>query len=278
MKKYILLILLTGIQLNSFCQNKQLKFVNESNSFQMDTKQIGQCNQFLPMGWTTQTNPEGTSLDITSPDKTMYAGFIVFPMMKNMQNFYPNNELYNSNPEVVIVKLASLISQTLIGYEDKFYIDNSLKANYGNYILTKLYSNNFKGSILYRIMPGDGVNTSNYIALRITIAKPSQWSNFQDLLSRIAFSIRCEAKFVEHDYPIVKARISSNNHKNINRSKEDDYNYNAQLGTEEAHNPDTGANYTFTQDAWNETGPQGPGYYVPSGNSIIKLSPGRAKQ
>jgi len=265
------------LSINSMWQTANLKFIGSDNSFLMESRSVGQCTQFIPKGWTTQTNPEGTAIDISSPNKDMYAGYIVFPMMRNMQGFYSNNDLYNSNPQIVISKLAGLIVHSLTGFEDKFLFDNSFKVSYGKYILSKINGNNFKGSVLYSIIPGDGVNVSNYIALRIAVAKPMQWINYQDLLSRVAFSIRCDAIYVEHDFPIVKARISSNTNKEIKRSKEDDYNYNPQLGTEEAHNSATGENFTFSQNAWNETGPQGPGYYVPSGNSIIKLSPGRSK-
>lgn len=276
MKKQAWLLLLIGCQLNCTAQNKPLKYVNETNSFKMESKSFGQCNQFVPIGWNTQTNPEGTTFDMTSPDKSMYAGFAIFPINPYLHNLYQNNDLYSTNPELVILKLGSMIGQTLQGFEEKMSFDNIVNTNYGDYTLRTFQSGSYKGSVLYRIIPGDGLNVSKFIALRIAVASNNQWALFQDLLSRVAFSIRCEAKIVEHNYPIVKASISNRSRK-IDRNKDDDYNYNAQLGTEEAHNPKTGENLTFSQSAWNETGPEGPGYYVPRGNEIIKLSPGRAK-
>jgi hypothetical protein len=274
MAKNLFLILFIGIQLNSFCQNRQLKYVNESNSFRMEYKQVGQCNQFIPIGWTTQTNPEGTTFDLTSPDKSMYVGYAIFPINPYLHTVYPNNNLYSTNPALVILKLASLIGQTLQGFEEPTQFDNSTNLTIGDYVFKTFQSDNLKGSVLYRVFPGDGINTSNILAIRFAIAKNNKWSTYNDLLSRIATSIRCDAKLVEHNFPIIKARISN---RSSSANKKEDYNYNAQLGTEEAHNAATGENFTFTQDAWNETGPQGAGYYVKIGNDNVKLSPGRSR-
>lgn len=51
--------------------------------------------------------------------------------------------------------------------------------------------------------------------------------------------------------------------------------YNAQLGTQWAHSPSTGRRFLLDHARdWNDNGPQGPGYYVKSGNSYEKLENG----
>jgi hypothetical protein len=50
--------------------------------------------------------------------------------------------------------------------------------------------------------------------------------------------------------------------------------YNVQLGTQWAHSS-TGRHYLLDHATqWNDTGPDGPGYYIKSGNSYEKLTPG----
>ncbi|HSP68945.1 MAG TPA: hypothetical protein VLN48_14555 [Bryobacteraceae bacterium] len=54
--------------------------------------------------------------------------------------------------------------------------------------------------------------------------------------------------------------------------------YNRELGTEYAHNPATGEIYWMNHAGdWKETGPQGPGYYIRSGNEWKKLEPGMGR-
>jgi hypothetical protein len=51
--------------------------------------------------------------------------------------------------------------------------------------------------------------------------------------------------------------------------------YNQQLGTEYAHNPETGEIYSMDHASdWHENGPRGPGYYIHAGNELKKLEPG----
>ena len=125
MKHIFIIILCIGIKSTTISQTNHLKLIGSDNSFQMESRAVGQCKQFVPKGWTTQTNQEGTAIDLTSQDKSMYAGYIVFPMMPNMRNYYPNNELYSNNPQVVMSKLAGLVVQSMTGYEDKFLFDNT---------------------------------------------------------------------------------------------------------------------------------------------------------
>jgi len=51
--------------------------------------------------------------------------------------------------------------------------------------------------------------------------------------------------------------------------------YNSQLGTQYVHSPSTGQNYLVDRTAaWNDTGPDGPGFYRKVGNSYEKLEAG----
>ncbi len=53
--------------------------------------------------------------------------------------------------------------------------------------------------------------------------------------------------------------------------------YNRQLGTEYAHNPETGQIYWMSHSTdWKENGPRGPGYHIQSGNELKKLEQGLA--
>jgi hypothetical protein len=52
--------------------------------------------------------------------------------------------------------------------------------------------------------------------------------------------------------------------------------YNKELGTQYAHSPSTGQNFSLdpTTD-WHDTGSEGPGYYRQAGNTYEKLELGR---
>jgi hypothetical protein len=62
-------------------------------------------------------------------------------------------------------------------------------------------------------------------------------------------------------------------------AEDDSSTYNAQLGTEYVHSPSTGENFLVDPNtSYNETGPQGPGYYQGVGTDYEKLELGRADE
>ncbi len=51
-------------------------------------KQIGHCSVFVPRDWNLSTNPQGSTAEAQSHDKTMYAGWGVTAINRAMQPYY----------------------------------------------------------------------------------------------------------------------------------------------------------------------------------------------
>jgi hypothetical protein len=106
-----------------------------------------------------------------------------------------------------------------------------------------------------------------YILIYRQIQTPRElWEKRGALALMVGFSIRCNVQL--HASPDSPARPRSDDDK-------EESTYNQQLGTEYAHNPETGEIYWMNHASdWRQTGPQGPGYYIRTGNEWKKLEEG----
>lgn len=123
-----------------------------------------------------------------------------------------------------------------------------------------------RGIVIYRVfsVPND---PRGYILISRTAQMPTQlWEQKGALALRVALSIRCNVQLrASPDSP----RPPPSDDDKVEST------YNRELGTEYAHNPATGEIYWMNHAGdWKETGPQGPGYYIRSGNEWKKLEPG----
>jgi hypothetical protein len=252
--------------------NQPTVLVNDQYSFPIENRSVGNCTQMVPVGWQASSNKEGNALDLWDNNKTMYAGYVMLPVNTRMAIFY-DKELYNKVPERSILRIMGVVTAGTFQDNAPQFTDE-INEEINGYKLRSFESNNCKGVVLYRIFPGDGFNYTYIEGMRMAITRKNIWEQKGELVAGIAFRIMCQGVVVQHDSPTFPR--SSSLKSSSTRTKKDDYGYNPQRGTEECHNPRTGQNYIVTPDMWSNTGPDGPGYYGPSGNERIKMSPGRS--
>ena len=110
------------------------------------------------------------------------------------------------------------------------------------------------------------------IVLRTAGSLPGLWERRGAEAMAVARSLHCQVPYVPPapDPPSLNAKP-----KRSSKGGDDDTLYNQWLEKEYYHNSATGENYWVSpsQD-WVKNGPEGPGYYAPYGNTIVKLDPG----
>jgi hypothetical protein len=273
-KHFCLLLVLLAAAFNScVAQSNEPVTVNEKNAFKVETRQVGQCTQQVPVGWQTQTNKEGNAMDLWDPNGTMYAGYGIFPVNTALAFFY-DKELYNKDPQRSVIRMTSMIVGAQFKDGPAHYTDE-INQEINGYQLRSFASNNYKGVVLYKIFPGDRINFTYIECVRFAITRADLWEQKGELVAGIAASISCNTMLVQHEMPSIPRSPSMK--PSASKSKKDDYGYNPQLGTEYCHNPRTGENFRVSPSThWSETGPDGPGYYGMAGNERIKMAPGRS--
>ena len=82
--------------------------------------------------------------------------------------------------------------------------------------------------------------------------------------------------FRQDEFPAASDEVMETKPKKGKKAPEEgDSEYSPWLGMEHYHDATTGENYWVSPSRdWNETGPQGPGYYTRIGNDTKKLEPG----
>lgn len=272
-KHFCFLLVLMIAAFNSCdAQNKEPIIVNEQNAFRIETRQVGQCTQGVPVGWTAQSNKEGNALDLNDPANTMYAGYGIFPVNTALGPFY-DKELYNKDPQRSVIRMISMIVGAQFKDGQVQYTDE-VNQQFNGYVLRSFASSKYKGVVLYKIFPGDNFNFTYIECVRIAITRTDLWEQKGELVTGVAMAISCTPILVQHESPSIPR--SSSLKPSSSKTKKDDYGYNVQLGTEECHNPRTGQNFRVTSEMWSSTGPDGPGYYGMAGNERIKMAPGRS--
>lgn len=274
MKKLLFLLLINFL---FACNNiqAQTKIVNDKTAFKLETKQVGNCLQPVPVGWQTFSNKEGSALDLFDQAKTMYAGYGILAVNPNMS--YYDRELYNKDPQHSVLRLASMIAAGQF-YDNGLHYTNEINEKINGYELHTIAGTTCKGIVLYKIFPGDGINFSYIESIRVAMTKTDIWETKGELVAGIALGIDCTTTLVKHEMPsFPRATSLRSSHDALKAQLGGDYGYNPQLGTEYCHNPNTGENFRVsTTENWSENGPDGPGYYGIAGNERIKMAPGRS--
>lgn len=258
------------------------KTVLASGALKVTRASVGNCTVLRPETWSLPSVGEGSkSLDLTNPDKSMYAGYGIQAVNTSVAAFakaYPpplnDPNLYSSKPELVAKAYAKIIIATLGGDSHLSY--TSMNTTAGDYALRSLASSTHQGVVFYHRtgFPGDGYNYAYALPLYFAFTPSSRWAEDGPFVTRLAASIQCHATFV----PRASAGPESNLPKDKPADAEEkDAGYNSQLGTEYVHNAETGENYLVSpSENWSENGPNGAGYYVPKGNDYVQLQAGRS--
>jgi hypothetical protein len=217
------------------------------------------CMAFAPANWGIYgARREGDALDIAAADASMFAGYQIAGVPGSMIPYYPRS----ATPESRLHTELSSGGRVPVSYGQPLR-----DATFGYTWLPYEFPDRYKGVVLYRVwpMPND---PGGYILLqRRAQTFKHLWESQGAHAIFVALSIRCTRQL--RPSPDAAGR----------RPPGDDQvesTYNQQLGMEYAHDAATGENYWVSPSTdWDDTGPEGPGYYKRSGNDRRKLVRGR---
>jgi hypothetical protein len=239
-------------------------------------KQGPQCTAFAPGDWrTVSASRAGDAFDLTSGDRRMYAGWGIRGVNRAMERAY--GPLFG-DPATSSLAVAGAVLQTM-GSEPPRYVGHATSLGAG-FVLRSFESPTHKGIVVYRVYDAPpGMAPESYIiSLRMAVADRRKWdADGHRIAAGVAASIECRTMLTRSrgagaDLP----RPGDPADRRQRGGETDDLaDYTAELGTQWVHSESTGERYLVDHaSAWNENGPDGPGYYRKSGNSYEKLTPG----
>jgi hypothetical protein len=241
-------------------------------------KEGPQCRALAPSDWrVTGGRQQGDLLELASADGRIYAGWGIRGVDRRMEGYY--GPLYG-DPATSSLALASATLQALGSGGPARYSAAPQSLGSG-FVAQTFESATHKGLVVYRVYPAPpGLGAGSYIiSLRIATADRRTWdTGGQRVAVGVAASIACTtmldaSRTRNIDLPRPGDPPSMRNRKSGETNELADYN--VQLGTQWVHSESTGQSYMVdAASAWNENGPDGPGYYRKSGNSYEKLTPG----
>ncbi len=238
-----------------------------TSGMKLVVKQGPSCRALAPADWSLVSNAQVSTVELSSPDKSLYAGWGILGVNRAMQPYYGN--LYG-DPETSIKTLARVLVQ---GRGDSSTLQyTSAAKTVGYFTFRNVESERTKGLVFYHIYPQPGGNYIESVYFAMTDKK--QWQSKGMLAVNVAASIRAVTQLVPS-----RSSASGRSSGNGSAGKEDpsgpiDRSYNKELGWQRVHSPSTGENFIMTPSDYLETGPDGPGYYRKAGNSYEKLSLG----
>ncbi len=219
------------------------------------------CYAIAPPDWFVWgQRKEGDAVDIGAPDfsTVSWSALGVTGFLQNLPEF--------ATPATHI---HAVLSGSNVGAHFRVTYGKPIQDEFG-YIWQPYVKEDTKppvqGVYIYRVIPVPQAAPAYVFISRIVQTPKQLWAEKGSLALMVGLSIRCNVQL--HASPDSPARP---------RSSEDqmESTYNQQLGTEYAHNPETGEIYWMNHARdWRENGPQGPGYYIQSGNELKKLAEG----
>lgn len=243
----------------------------QAGGIALTVKQTQFCSAFAPSDWTLTSNPQASTVDANSGDRSMYAGWGALGVNRAMQPYY--GDLYG-DPDLSVRTIASAVVQGM-GDPSGVRYTSGPQAFLNYFTMRSVESAQIAGLVFYRVYPGPGPGTyveSVYFALARKQLGPAALK----LAAGVAVSLRCQTQLVPVRYEPPSsgsgkraARVGCGTGGNLRG-------YNKELGTQYAHSASTGQNFLLDPSSdWQENGPQGPGYYRSVGNSYEKLELGR---
>ena len=217
--------------------------------------QAGHCSAVAPPGWqATATDPKGTVLELSHGAFSAFYNIIGVDGMS--QQALPGF----GHP-------AMLVQSTMAaGFRGDPFTQVTPPTAFGDLYVQEFESAQWHGVALYRVYP---MPMGGYVLLMRIASGPRQlWRDYGAVAINVATSTQCRAQLTPS---------GGSGGSRDRRSSESTYN--AQLGTEYAHDPETGQAYLMQHGSdWWDGGPDGPGYYKERpGGGYIRLTPGLAE-
>lgn len=240
-----------------------LRVVDPRSTVQGAPQQQGPCKAVVPQGWTFRAGQYGDTADLEGEGGRAHASWGIRGVNTAMRGLYGP---MHGPPDEATLATASMAIQAAAQYTSGpmtvgFLTARSFSAGTQNgVVLMKAYQ---------IPMPGQYV-LSTYFA----------WADrssphLLDIAKAVLSTVSCTTH-IRPSEPLVTAPRPGNPKLRRRGDESDDLqDYNAQLGTQWATSPSTGEHYLLDHATqWNDTGPDGPGYYRKAGNSYEKLNTG----
>lgn len=234
--------------------------------------QSGHCSAYAPAGWNVQSNPQGSAIDLISPDGRAYAGWGVRAVNRAMAPFYGP---MHGDPETAAAFMAGQVLQKVLGDPSGVRYTAPPQSFLGYFVLRRFESARSQGLLFYRAYPG--MSPEEYVgSTYFAMADKSLGPGALKTAAGVVTSIRCQTQLIprRNDGP---AAGSGRDGKRAGCGGEGSLRgYNKELGHQYAHSR-TGENFLLDPSSqWQENGPQGAGYYRQDGNFQEKLELGRS--
>jgi hypothetical protein len=223
------------------------------------------CRSMGPRGWAViAENPQRVAFgaDLLSADGKAAASYAIFGAgsLNPIRGY--------ENPDRAVASNLSRFGQEQVRFGRRMQLDQNVFA-------IPYQTGQAEGMAFWQVIPMQAGGAM--VVMRTAYAASGHWRERGAEASAVARSLRCNVPSVPAppDPPAL-------NHKPAAASGgeegESDSLYNQWLDKEYFHNPKSGENYWVSPSSdYQQTGPQGPGYYATYGNDVIKLESGYAQ-
>jgi hypothetical protein len=224
----------------------------------LQVKQAGYCRALAPADWQI-VNVSQNSNAVDLFNGTFGASWMVSGVPGEVMSVYPQY----ASPEAFLYWATQALFQS-VGETVQPQFSNAQPLGNG-YVVRDFEGTKIHGVIIYISFPQQ---TGGFIvAARSAYGPKPMWQAYGPVAVAIATTIRCT----------VQLQSPYGGGGSTGGASREEETYNQQLGTEYAHDPETGENYLMNHATDYMNGPQGPGYYKPVGNGYRKLEPGRSQ-
>ena len=257
------LIWLAGTGAGMTAQTRGLRIVDPRTAPQGFPQTQGQCRAVTPPGWTMRSGQYGDTADLDGPGGVVHASWGIRGIRTAMQAYYGD---LHGPPEAAVLATASTVSRSQARY-------STAPASVGGYFTARKFESATSiGTMLYKAYPGP--EPGQYILSMFIAWADRSAAGLLPSAEAVMVSIYCNTRLRPAEPPTALPRPGGR--VGGARSEDDSLkDYNAQLGSQWATSPVTGKHYLLDYASqWNSNGPDGPGYYAPSGNGVEKLKNG----
>lgn len=226
------------------------------------------CHALAPSGWSfTGENPAGSAFgaDILHGDGAAGASYFIVGVSAEMRSSPWYGRWYATPQQAVLATLSQMGTTPLQC--------GAPRTPQPGLQLMQCRTPQHVGLALYQVFPMAG--NGFLLVIRTAATVPGQWARDGEVASAVARSIRCNVPLRPSTADFTSGLSDAG--KSRRNKAEGDAEYSRWLGMEHYHDERTGQNYWVSPSRdWNDTGPEGPGYYTRSGGELRKLAPGRS--
>jgi PDZ domain-containing protein len=235
-----------------------LRLVDPQTAMQGIQQRQRNCSALVPQGWTMTVGQYSDTADISGAGGRARAlwgirGINTAQQMYQGAMFGP--------PDVATLATVSFLTGAPARY-------TAAPTGIGGYFVGQSFeAGNVVGTTLYHAYP---LPQETYILSLFMAWVDRSATNLLPTAQAVMVSINCQTQLRPVETTFSGSRPGARGGAESDKLKD----YNVQLGTQWAHSS-TGQHFLLDYATqWNDTGPDGPGYYIKSGNSHEKLTPG----